>query len=185
MTTSELNASTALTSDYDLAIDIETSGFRHAGQAVRCIEAIVMETGMQYHGADQPGFTPISDMLLLIANARRLIGHNLVSFDLRCLERVLGLVVPRDRVIDTLIVSRTLRADQRELDALDPKMPAELVGRHSLDSWGWRLKIRKDDYTHYEGQPWSSELQAHCELDTVISAVLYEHLLGLKAELRV
>ena len=86
-----------------------------------------METGMQYHGADQPGFTPISDMLLLIANARRLIGHNLVSFDLRCLERVLGLVVPRDRVIDTLIVSRTLRADQRELDALDPKMPAELA----------------------------------------------------------
>ncbi len=44
------------------------------------IEAIVMQTGEQLHGANQPGFTPLSDMTLLIENARPVIGHNIVVF---------------------------------------------------------------------------------------------------------
>ena len=115
---------------YDVIIDIETNGFRRAGMQIHCIELIIPQTGDQHHGADQPGFTPLSDIRLLIENARRVIGHNIVVFDLPALERVLGIVVPTDKVIDTLIASRVLTADRRELDALDPAMPVDLIGRH-------------------------------------------------------
>jgi hypothetical protein len=96
---------------------------------------------------------------------------------------VLGIIVPTGKVIDTLIASRVLTADRRELDALDPAMPVDLIGRHSLDSWGWRLKVRKDGFAHRQDQPWSAELQKHCELDTIISWALFEHLTSINAEM--
>jgi DNA polymerase I len=169
---------------YDAIIDIESNGLRHRGQQVHCIEAIVRQTGEQLHGADRPGYTPFADMKLLIENARFIIGHNLLGFDVPCLERVLGIVVPRERILDTLVASRVLCADRRELDAAQhPTMPAELVGRHSLDSWGWRLKIPKDAFEHRQDQPWSLALQRHCERDAVVSWALFEFLAEINAEI--
>ncbi len=96
---------------------------------------------------------------------------------------MLGIIVPTDMVIDALIASRVLTADRRELGALDPAMPVDLIGRHSLDSWGWRLKVGKDGFAHWQDQPWSAELQKHCELDTIINWALFEHLTSIDAEL--
>jgi hypothetical protein len=183
----DLRAYLAGTTAFSLVTDIETSGFRRAGMQIHCIEAILLphdgSEPFEIHGADQPGYTSLADMRRLLANARRVIGHNLKVFDLPCLERSCGVIVPTDRIVDTLIASRVLTSDRRELDANDPAMPAELVGRHSLDAWGWRLRVRKDAYQHYQDQPWSPELQQHCALDTIISWALFDHLSEIDAEL--
>ena len=109
---------------YDVIIDIETNGFRRAGMAVHCIEAIVVQTGEQSRGRSA-GLHADHRHEVLIETARRVIGHNMVVFDIPSLQRVLGIMVPTDKVIDTLIASRVDRGSPR-VDALDPTMPAKL-----------------------------------------------------------
>jgi hypothetical protein len=172
---------------FDLVGDIETSGLRHAGMAIHCIEAAVLPPAgidpFLVHGADKPGYTAMADMKLLIEAARKIVGHNVKVFDLPALRRVMGVVVQPDRIVDTLIASRVLCSDRRELDVHQhPGMPAKLIGRHSLDSWGYRLGIAKDAYEHWQDQPWSIALQEHCANDCLISWSLYLHLLEIDAE---
>ena len=46
------------------------------------------------------------------------IGHNLIGYDLPVLRRLLGINVPLDRVVDTLVVSRLLDSQRRDLNTL-------------------------------------------------------------------
>lgn len=164
----------------DFLADIETNGFRHRDQKIHCIELVHLQTSTPIHAADQPGYMPIAHALQMLDGADHIIGHNIAVFDLPCIERVLGLKVPAEKIVDTLLASRVLRADLFETDTYDDVVPSNLRGKHSLEAWGHRLKMQgllKDAFQHRQDQPWSKALQEHCANDVLLQWALFFELL--------
>ncbi len=145
------------------------------------------------------GYDPIETGLALLADAALIVGHNIIDFDIPALQKVYGFK-PRGLVRDTLILSRLIKADSvshKEQDwrlANKGKMPKKMVGRHSLESWGYRLGNWKGDYaavkeaeakaqgikdkeaiTRYVWGFWNQEMQDYCEQDVDVTLDLWNH----------
>ena len=87
-------------------------------------------------------------------------GHNLIGYDLPVILKLWGISVHRDRVIDTLVMSRLFRPD--------------LDGGHSLAAWGQRLGFAKGD--HDEWDVLSDEMIEYCKRDVDVTEKLYNKL---------
>ena len=62
----------------------------------------------------------------------KVIGHNIIAYDIPVCERLLGTNFSKCQVVDTLVMSRLAKPDR--------------LGGHSLDSWGESLNFAKGDY---------------------------------------
>lgn len=71
----------------------------------------------------------------------KMVGHNFIQYDLPLLNKWLDSPLDPRKVIDTLIVSRTV-----DYDILTP---VGGKGPHSLKSWGLRLGVHKGDYNNF------------------------------------
>ena len=77
--------------------------------------------------------------------------------------------------MDTLLVSRLIWTNRKELDYQKKELPLNLAGRHSLESWGYRLGLRKGDFIKTgDFSKWSQEMQDYCERDVEVTYKLYE-----------
>ena len=112
-----------------------------------------------------------------LKTAIKIAGHNIISYDLRVLK-IYGFFEPKGEIVDTLILSRLYHPDML---ALDQKMkwkdmPTKLYGRHSLESYGYRLNARKGDYgKENDFKEWSQEMQDYCVQDVVVTTKLCNH----------
>jgi len=97
----------------------------------------------------------------LLLNCKGVIGHNIIGFDAPVLERVWGIHIPVDILIDTLVLSRLYNPS--------------LEGGHSLDSWGKRFGDHKIDFHDYDGGL-SDEMVEYCRQDVALTTRLYKHL---------
>ena len=95
-----------------------------------------------------------------------IVGHNFISFDAPQLNRLLKprLIDPR-RIIDTLIVSRTVD--------YDIYVPQGAKSPHSLDAWGRRLKLHKGDF--HDFSEFSEEMVTYWYQDLEVTHALYDH----------
>lgn len=101
----------------------------------------------------------------ILATADVIVGHNLIGFDIPVLRRVWGISVERNKVVDTLVLSRLYNPS--------------LEGGHSLKAWGLRMgDEQKGDFTDFDGGL-TQEMIDYCIQDTVVNAQLYIHLLEL------
>jgi DNA polymerase-1 len=91
---------------------------------------------------------------------RVFVGHNVVSFDVPTCNRLLGSNIPRNRLVDTLVLSYLY----------NPK----LVGGHSLESWGQRLREPKIDFNDYSR--FSQEMLDYCKQDVKLTKKLFHKL---------
>jgi len=96
----------------------------------------------------------------LLLNCKGVIGHNIIGFDAPVLERVWGIHIPVDILIDTLVLSRLYNPS--------------LEGGHSLDSWGKRFGDHKIDFHDYDGGL-SDEMVEYCRQDVALTTRLYKH----------
>ena len=62
----------------------------------------------------------------------KVIGHNIIAYDIPVCERLLDTNFSKCQVVDTLVMSRLAKPDR--------------LGGHSLDSWGESLNFAKGDY---------------------------------------
>jgi len=86
------------------------------------------------------------------------IGHNIIGFDWAVLDRLAGVSIPRDKVMDTLVISRLLNAG--------------VPGGHSLEAIGERLgyhKISFSDFSQY-----SKEMEEYCIRDTLVTLKFFK-----------
>jgi DNA polymerase I-like protein with 3'-5' exonuclease and polymerase domains len=138
----------------DLVFDIETDGLD--ATKVWCLVAQDAETKEVYK------FTPdnLDEGYRFLTTATRLIGHNIIGFDIPLVEKFAGIDLSNKEVIDTLVLSRLFNPTRD--------------GGHSLATWGYKLgypKIEFEDYYNY-----SEEMLTYCVRDVELNTKVFEEL---------
>ena len=128
-----------------------------------------------YHGAG------IQNGLQELAKADRIVGHNVIGFDLPALSKMYNFHPPLIKVLDTMVMAKCIVADVRNDDFLRNKFDKSLIGSHSLKAWGLRLsKLTKLSYGEEDGafDSYNDEMRKYCERDTIVTQILYDYLMS-------
>jgi hypothetical protein len=144
---------------------------------IHCIVVKDLDTGQVIRFNDQGTGRPITEGVNLLAEAKLLVGHNIVYFDLPVIQGIYPFFEYRNDVIDTLILSRLLYSDllNRDFRRKPIGMPAKLYGRHSLEAWGYRLGEYKGQFAKTtDWADWSQEMEDYCEQDVHVGERLFQ-----------
>ena len=154
-----------------LVFDIETDGFLRKLTTVHCVVAKDIETGEVFKFDDSGRHQSVSSGLTLLMEASELWGHNIIGFDVPAIQEIYPFFQPWESTYyDTLILSRLFFTDMldRDLRSKPANMPGNLYGRHSLESWGYRLGVLKSEYgkqLHGDWATYTPEMLEYCEQD--------------------
>ena len=138
----------------DLVFDIETDDVK--ATKVHCIVAQNPESGEIFK------FPPnkLEEGYQFLTTADRLIGHNIIGFDIPMVHKFSDVDLSDKEVIDTLVLSRLFNPTRD--------------GGHGLESWGYKLgypKIEFDDYQNY-----STEMLDYCVRDVQLNTLVLNEL---------
>ena len=137
-----------------LVFDIETDDLD--ATKIWCICAYDLDKEKMYSfGPDK-----ITEGVELLKKADKIIGHNIIGFDIPVIHKLTGVDLSSVPISDTLVLSR-LFSPTRE-------------GNHGLESWGYRLGFNKIDFKTFS--EYSSEMLKYCENDVLLNAKVYNHL---------
>ena len=125
--------------------------------------------------------TQTQEALDFMDKAKTLIGHNITDYDLRVIKKLHGYTY-KGEVIDTLVYSRTVWPDVKEIDfKLNKKgnFPQKLIGSHSLKAWGYRLGELKGDFNSGSESfaAYTPEMLDYCIQDTAVTNKLYRKIM--------
>lgn len=158
----------------ELIFDIEADALDP--QVIHCIVTLD-EDGIvnRYNHENEGNFY---QGLCALADAGRLIGHNIIGFDLWAIRKLYPTWTTDAEIVDTLVYSRLGWPNLRELD--HQKKWGDLgkkAGSHSLGAWGERLGVKKWEHVKENEElfvKWSKELEDYCEQDVHVNARLWE-----------
>jgi hypothetical protein len=105
-------------------------------------------------------------------------GHNVIGYDIPVLHKLYPWFVDPPTVIDTLLLSRLYHPNMMEVDKKQnwKHMPLKLYGRHSLESYGYRLGEFKGSFgKDTDWQSWSQEMEDYCIQDVHVTTKLWKH----------
>lgn len=153
--------------------DIETDGLLEDARRVWCMSCLDIKSEKVY------SFTPekITEGIDFLSKCEELIGHNIIEYDLRVLERLYGFKVREDqKITDTLVVSRTLFPNLQELDLKRRNTNNIKIGSHALEAWGTRLNFAKGDFGKQDNawDRFTPEMLKYCEQDVMLNYKLWE-----------
>jgi len=137
-----------------LVFDVETDGLD--ATKIWCLSTCdtnTEELNSYYGNTLQEGLSKLQE-------ADKLIGHNIIGFDIPVIHRLTGIDLSTKPLVDTLVLSRLFNPVRE--------------GNHGLESWGFRLKFPKiefDDYGHF-----SQEMVTYCERDVLLNKRVYDAL---------
>ena len=117
--------------------------------------------------------------LLELQKADRIVGHNVIDFDIPALKKLYGFSPPLIKVLDTLVVSRCVFPDLRNDDFGRNGFDKALVGSHSLKAWGHRMgSTTKLTYGEEDGafDSYNEEMRKYCERDVIVTQLLHDFL---------
>ena len=162
-----------------LVFDLETNGLLNEVTCVHCLVIYDSESETTMVFNDQgSGVDSITRGVQLLEDADIIVGHNVIGYDIPVLEKIYPWFEPKALVIDTLLLSRLYFADQYNFDKKNQveRMPQQLYGRHSLESWGYRLKVYKGEYGKTaDWSEWSEQMQDYCIQDVNVTCELCKH----------
>ena len=158
-----------------LVIDVEINGFLdQLDFKIHCVVFKDIETEEVY------SYNPdnLTKSLQLLNKATLLIGHNIQGFDLPALKKYFNFNYTGE-ILDTLLCSRLIYTNRQELDFQIKDVPPKLIGRHSLESWGYRLGLRKGDFQEFNTfDEWTLDMQDYCERDVEVTYKLYQQIIA-------
>ena len=169
-----------------LIFDIESNGLLDEVTKIHSLVIYDTDTDEIYNCVCDEGISvqnmnyfPITYGLLLLAEADEISGHNIVKFDIPCIQKFYPNFKPKGKLFDTLLMSKLVYPDISDIDfRLNRKgqLPTKLIGRYSLKAWGYRLKEYKGDYCEQENawDKWTPELQEYCEQDVMVTKKLFD-----------
>lgn len=100
----------------------------------------------------------------LLDSYKFIVGHNILSFDIPLLKEVLGIKIPLNKIVDTLLMSRLIIPDRE--------------GGHSLKNWGKQVNLFKGDYNDFT--QFTPEMLEYCRNDVEVTKLVYQKLLREK-----
>jgi len=137
-----------------LVFDIETDDLK--ATKIWCISAIDVDTEAQASF----GPSELDKGLEFLRTADKLIGHNIIGFDIPVIKKLTGVDLMDKTIVDTLVLSRLFNPVRE--------------GNHGLERWGYALgspKIEFDQYSEY-----SKEMLTYCEQDVYLNYQVYKAL---------
>lgn len=142
-----------------IVLDVEANGFLPAVDTVHqiSVKTVGVDGVRSYPKPLAPRIQREVD------DADYIIMHNGITYDVPVLEKCLGVVVPREKLIDTLVLSRLGK-------------PERTIG-HSLAAWGTMLDHPKVE--HDEWDQWSPEMQIRCDQDVLLNEKVWYKLKGM------
>lgn len=160
-----------------IVFDIETDGLYNDVTQIHCAVLHNTEDGTTVAYNDHGG-EPISRALTLLDEAPLIVGHNIINYDIPVIRKLYGFFEPTGKVIDTLLLSRLYHPNMMEVDKKRnwKHMPLQLYGRHSLESYGYRLGVYKGSYGKTtDWKEWSEEMEQYCIQDVKVTLTLCKH----------
>ena len=161
-----------------LVFDLETNGLLNDFTHIHCLAIYDTETDETLVYNDSGTQAPISAGVTRLEEADRIAGHNIISFDIPCIKKIYSFFEPQGEVIDTLLLSRLYHPNMLGLDKKHQwkHMPLQLYGRHSLESYGYRLGEYKGGFAKdTDWQEWSQEMEDYCVQDVNVTVKLCQH----------
>tara|TARA_X000001388_G_scaffold43384_3_gene30479 strand:- start:4091 stop:5944 length:1854 start_codon:yes stop_codon:yes gene_type:complete len=161
-----------------IIFDIETNGiqdFRSLSdlKQIHCIVLCTVNGDIERYSCNGGN---IKQALTKMALADVLIGHNILGFDIPAIKKLYPSWNPTGCIRDTLIISRLHNPDIRAEDLEKQNFPFKLAGRHSLEAWGHRLGVHKDNYgAEADWSQWSQELEDYCAQDVRVNQSLWKY----------
>ena len=169
--------------------DLETNGLLNTATRIHCLSIHWLnddrtETFNDEPYADNPKDLPMASNYSITTGigwlevADILIGHNCIGFDIPIIKKLYPWFTPRGDVLDTLLLSRLYHPNLLDIDKQRAwkHMPLQLYGRHSLESYGYRLNEYKGSFGQTtDWSEWSQEMQDYCEQDVVVTTKLCKH----------
>jgi len=147
----------------NLVFDIEADGLDP--KKIHCIVAQDVDT-LDVFTFDNTQLQEGYDML---SSATKLIGHNLIGYDIPVIKKIGGVDLFDKKIVDTLVLSRLFKPTRE--------------GNHGLEGWGYRLGFKKGDFGQKEDawEDYSPEMLEYCKNDVLLNTKVYE---ALKVESR-
>jgi len=138
-----------------IVFDIEADSLEPT--KIWCIAAVDPDSGE----TKTFGPTEIVNGLAFLTTAEKLIGHNIIGYDLPAIKKIHNIDLTEGRaIVDTLVLSRLFNPTRE--------------GGHSLESWGYRIGLQKIDHTEF-GE-YSPEMLNYCRNDAVLNAKMFNNL---------
>jgi hypothetical protein len=190
-----------------LLFDIETDGLLHQLTCVHCLFIEDIDTGERWNFANNSERNDIGEGLRMLEEADMLVGHNIIDFDLRAIQKVYPDFYTEALIRDTLVMARMMFANVKETDfRLNAKgqLPGQQIGRQGLKAWGYRLKLNKGDYAEVYEQKlkdkhkeaglepptkdeirifvwgtWNQDMHDYCGMDLDVNLALLDRLIEL------
>lgn len=169
--------------------DLETNGLLNTATRIHCLSIHWLnddrtETFNDEPYADNPKDLPMASNYSITTGigwlevADVLVGHNIIGFDIPIIKKLYPWFNPRGTIVDTLLLSRLYHPNLLDIDKKRcwKHMPLQLYGRHSLESYGYRLNEYKGNFAkNTDWKEWSQEMQDYCEQDVVVTNKLCKH----------
>ena len=161
-----------------LVFDLESDGLLDDVTRIHCLVIYDTETDQTLVYNDEGDQEPIVRGVQILQEAETICGHNVIGYDIPVLQKIYPWFEPTALVVDTLLLSRLYHNDMLAVDKKHgwSNMPSQMYGRHSLESYGYRLGEYKGSFgKDTDWKRWSPEMQDYCIQDVNVTKKLCDH----------
>lgn len=153
---------------FSLVFDVEANGLQPT--KIHCLAVHCLELDETWIFADHPGYSPISEGLVLLEEADWIIAHNGRNYDIPNLERLYPKFSIKDKtkLLDTLLLAREYFPE---------------FSTHKLEDWGIRLGLPKGSFGKTaDWKYFSHEMCQYCIQDVAVTTLLHEVIMAAALE---